>query len=237
MCAGAVEIGLDFVSLSNAGLAAEEAPALAEQLGKFPGLRRLDVSANPCLDHAAVSLIINSLSSNAHPLHQSSCVVFSFSMVLSHSYCAAGAVNFVQLNLSGIGAESLPDDIGHNLPRLRILILDNCDKLKFLPLQLGMIKGLESVSVKGCTALLYPPKSQRVDSKKMANFLKTLHKNSVIWRRLKVGAAFQPCHMSRWSHIQYRLFFSATGAVVRRLCCALLPRSRCSLTSSRLEAS
>jgi hypothetical protein len=201
VCAGAVGIGLDFLSLSNTGLAAEEVPALAEQLGKFSGLKRLDISANPCLDHAAVSLIIKALSSKAYPLHHNVCVVLLFSIILSRSHCDTGAVDFVQLNLSCIGAESLPDDIGHNLPRLRILILDNCDKLKFLPLQLGMLKDLESVSVKGCTALLYPPKSQRVDSKKMAIFLKSLHKNSVIWRRLKVVATVLPCQMSRWSHI------------------------------------
>ena len=95
----------------------------------------------------------------------------------------------------------MPDDIVQHLPGLQRLILNKCDKLKLLPVQLGALTGLESVSVDGCTALLYPPKSQRVDSKKMANFLKTLQKNSVIWRRLKVAATVPPCQMSRWSHI------------------------------------
>jgi len=37
---------LEVVNLSGAGLVDEEAPALAEQLGKFPELKHLDVSAN-----------------------------------------------------------------------------------------------------------------------------------------------------------------------------------------------
>ena len=40
----------------------EEAPALAEQLGKFPALKHLDVSANPGLDFGSISLIIKALS-------------------------------------------------------------------------------------------------------------------------------------------------------------------------------
>jgi hypothetical protein len=40
---------LEVVNLSGAGLAGEEAPALVEQLSKFPALKRLDVSANPGL--------------------------------------------------------------------------------------------------------------------------------------------------------------------------------------------
>ena len=108
--------------------------------------------------------------------------------VVLRTYCTPGATYFYFLNLSNTGLESLPDDISLLLPRLRNLILDNCDRLRFLPVQLGVLAGLESVSVKGCTALLYPPKSQQLDSKQMATFLKTLHKNSVLWRRLKVGA-------------------------------------------------
>jgi hypothetical protein len=40
---------LEDVNLSETGLADEEAPALVEQLSKFPALKRLDVSANPAL--------------------------------------------------------------------------------------------------------------------------------------------------------------------------------------------
>jgi hypothetical protein len=40
---------LEVVNLSKAGLVDEEAPALVEQLSKFPALKRLDVSANPGL--------------------------------------------------------------------------------------------------------------------------------------------------------------------------------------------
>ena len=42
-------VGLEIVSLSGAGLEVEEAPALAEQLCKFPALKQLDVSSNPRL--------------------------------------------------------------------------------------------------------------------------------------------------------------------------------------------
>jgi hypothetical protein len=40
---------LEVVNLSETGLVNEEAPALVEQLSKFPALKRLDVSANPAL--------------------------------------------------------------------------------------------------------------------------------------------------------------------------------------------
>ncbi len=40
---------MEVVNLSGAGLVDEEAPALVEQLGKFPALKQLDVSANPGL--------------------------------------------------------------------------------------------------------------------------------------------------------------------------------------------
>ena len=83
----------------------------------------------------------------------------------------------------------MPDDIVQHLPGLQRLILDKCDKLKLLPVQLGALTGLESVSVDGCTALLYPPKSVQSKSTSMATFFKTLHKTSIIWQRLKVSAS------------------------------------------------
>ena len=55
--------GLDFLNLSGAGLAAKEAPALAEQLRKFPALKRVDVSGNPGLDRASLSFITAAFSS------------------------------------------------------------------------------------------------------------------------------------------------------------------------------
>ena len=57
------------MSLSGVGLEAEEALALAEQLCKFPALRQLDVSVNPCLESAFLSLIGQALSSMAVLLH------------------------------------------------------------------------------------------------------------------------------------------------------------------------
>ncbi len=48
------------------------APALAEQLGKFPALKHLDVSANPGLRCAGTSVILSAVSGKillaAHPL-------------------------------------------------------------------------------------------------------------------------------------------------------------------------
>ena len=92
----------------------------------------------------------------------------------------------MELNLSGIGAESLPDDIAHSLPQLRTLNLNNCKNLSFLPVSLGSLKALEHVSVSGCTALVHPPKSQQADPRKTARFLREIHANSAMWRRLKV---------------------------------------------------
>ena len=92
----------------------------------------------------------------------------------------------MQLNLSGIGADSLPDDIAHSLSHLRTLILDDCENLRFLPVSLGSLKALEHVSVWGCTALVHPPKSQRAHSLKTAQYLREINANSAMWRRLKV---------------------------------------------------
>ena len=145
----------------------------------------------------------------------------------------------MQLNLSGIGADSLPDDIAHSLPQLRTLHLDNCENLSSLPVSLGSLKALKHVFVtSGCTALVYPPKSQQADSLKTVQFLRDVHDNSAIWKRLKVtllrcidwGTMLQ-------SHARCRLCFWATAAAARRRCCAQWRRSHCSLTSSPLEAS
>ena len=53
---------MEVVNLSGAGLVDEEAPALVEQLSKFPALKQLDVSANPGLDFGSLSLIFEALS-------------------------------------------------------------------------------------------------------------------------------------------------------------------------------
>ena len=92
----------------------------------------------------------------------------------------------MELNISGIGAETLPDDIAHSLPQLRTLYLDDCENLSCLPVSLGSLKALQHVSVSGCTALVHPPKSQQADPRKTAQFLREIHVNSAIWPRLKV---------------------------------------------------
>ena len=44
----------------------EEAPALAEQLGKFPALKQLDVSRNPRLGCDGAAAILSALSGMLH---------------------------------------------------------------------------------------------------------------------------------------------------------------------------
>jgi hypothetical protein len=56
-CAGPGAAALEVVNLSGAGLVDDEAPALAEQLGKFPALKQLDVSANPGLRLLPVGML------------------------------------------------------------------------------------------------------------------------------------------------------------------------------------
>jgi hypothetical protein len=53
---------LEVVNLSGAGLVDEEAPALVEQLCKFPALKRLDVSANPELRCSGAAVMLSALS-------------------------------------------------------------------------------------------------------------------------------------------------------------------------------
>jgi hypothetical protein len=55
-------VGLEIVSLSGAGLENEEAPALAEQLCKFPALKQLDVSSNPRLGCGGAAAVLSALS-------------------------------------------------------------------------------------------------------------------------------------------------------------------------------
>jgi hypothetical protein len=196
------------VNLSGAGLEVEDAPALAEQLRKFPALKWLSLSLNPGLDCAFVSLIAKALSGKAVLLHRHIFVPTLSSIYSTCSHCPTGAPHFVGLNLSGTGIESVPDDIVQHLPRLQSLILNKCDKLRFLPVQLGALTGLESVSVDGCTALLYPPKSVQSKSTNMAIFFKTLHKTSIMWQRLKVGAAFR--------HAQCHVVMSCAGRISRQ---------------------
>ena len=102
----------------------------------------------------------------------------------------------------------MPDDIVQHLPGLQRLILDKCDKLKLLPVQLGALTGLEYISVDGCTALLYPPKSVQSKPTSMATFFKTLHKTSIIWQRLKVGTAFR--------RVQFHGLMSCAGRISRQ---------------------
>ena len=179
------------MNLSGAGLEVEEAPALVEQLRKFHALKRLNLSVNRGLDCAFVSLIAKALSGKAVLLHRHIFIPTLSSIYSTCSHCPTGAAHFVALDLCGTGIESVPDDIVQHLPRLQSLILNKCDKLKLLPVQLGALTGLESVSVDGCTALLYPPKSVQSNPKSMATFFTSLHKTSITWRRLKVGAAFR----------------------------------------------
>ena len=198
------------MNLSGAGLKVEEAPALVEQLRKFHALKRLNLSVNRGLDCAFVSLIAKALSGKAVLLHRHIFIPTLSSIYSTCSHCPTGAAHFVGLNLSGTGIESVPDDIVQHLPRLQSLILNKCDKLRFLPVQLGALTGLESVSVDGCTALLYPPKSVQSNPKSMATFFASLHKNSVLWKRLKVSASVPPYPISD------AVFMSCAGRISRQ---------------------
>jgi len=162
----------------------EEAPALVEQLGKFPALKQLDVSANPGLELGSVSLIFKALSGETR--HLFACTFLCSQFLLRRSHVSPGALEFAELNIGGIGVDSLPDDIARHTPNLKKLVLDRCVKLSCLPVLLGSLKHLEHVSVKDCTALVHPPISQQADPSKTADFLRQLHDDSVIWRRLKV---------------------------------------------------
>ena len=48
---------MQVVKVSGAGLVDDEAPALAEQLGKFPALKQVDVSGNPGLRLLPVGML------------------------------------------------------------------------------------------------------------------------------------------------------------------------------------
>ena len=67
--------GLDFLNLSGAGLAAKEAPALAEQLLWFPSLKQLDVSRNPRLGCGGAAAVLSALSGMLHTGALSSCAL------------------------------------------------------------------------------------------------------------------------------------------------------------------
>ena len=184
-CAGAGAAALQVVNVSGAGLVDDEAPALAEQLGKFPALKQVDVSANPGLDLSSVSLIFQALSGKTPTLFISYTFLCSH-FLLQRSHVSPGAPEFAELNLGGTGVDSLPDDIAQHTPNLTKLVLDRCVKLSCLPVLLGSLNHLNHVSVKDCTALVHPPTSQRADPSKTVSYLRQLHNNSDTWRRLKV---------------------------------------------------
>ena len=134
------------------------ATATASLLQLFRDLKHLDLSANTALNSAALAIILRAL---------------------------AGAQGFAELNISGSDIDSLPDDIA-SLLTLEILHLNGCKNLSFLPVSLGALQSLRLVHISHCTSLLYPPKSIREDPAKTATFLRNVHKNSDVWRRLKV---------------------------------------------------
>ena len=174
------------LELSAAELTSNTAHEVAALLPMYPALKHLDVSANPGLDFGSVSLIIKALSGRTRDFVFVSDSFLCSHFLLQRSHVSPGAPEFAELNLGGIGVDSLPDDIPQHTPNLKKLILDHCVNLSCLPVLLGSLKRLEHVSVEGCTALVHPPISQRSDPSKTANFLRQLHDNSVIWRRLKV---------------------------------------------------
>ena len=184
------------LTLSAAELTSITAREVAALLPLYPALKHLDVSDNPGLDFGSLSLIFEALSGKTFFF------LFKRVLVLLRFFIVSpGAVEFAELNLGGIGVDSLPEDIPLHTPNLKKLTLDHCVKLSCLPVQLGSLKRLEHVSVKGCTALVHPPASQRADPSKTATFLQQLHVDSEIWRRLKVP---QPPCLARCCRVTRR---------------------------------
>ena len=63
------------MNLSGVGLEVEEAPALAEQLRKFPALKLLNVSNNPRLGCIGAAAVLSALSGMLHTAAFSLCAL------------------------------------------------------------------------------------------------------------------------------------------------------------------
>jgi hypothetical protein len=75
------------VGLSGVGLEVEEAPALAEQLGKFPALKQLNVSRNPRLGCVGAAAVLSALSGMLHTGALSLCALMLNVMPMRRGWC------------------------------------------------------------------------------------------------------------------------------------------------------
>ena len=73
--------------LSGVGLLVEEAPALAEQLGKFPALKQLDVSCNPKLGCVGAAAALSALSGMLHTGALSLCALMFIVTPTCRGWC------------------------------------------------------------------------------------------------------------------------------------------------------
>ena len=163
-------------------------------------------------------------------------VQYGLLLYLRDLFCSLGGPGLTELNLSGCNIVSLPDDITRVFPALKTLHLRNCTKLQYLPWSLGSISSLQSVNVtEGCPELLYPPKSQQTDAVKTAKFLSQVHKQSEIWRRMKV-LSVRFLLDTVFVHIPCRLCLWATDGAARHPFYAHWLSSPCSIPWRPLEA-
>ena len=165
------------IDLSSLALTPADASEVAALLCYVTSLESLDLSDNPGINSSAAFDVVNSLAGEIRGS-------------LSLHYCAlmllAGAPCFRELNLSGSSIENLPENMMKQTPNLKVLKLSRCSWLCSLPVSLYSLSEIDIQPHEECVSLIYPPKSFRVSSEKCISFLRQVHENSVIWRRIKV---------------------------------------------------
>ncbi len=76
------------MGLSGVGLEVEEAPALAEQLGKFPALKQLNVSRNPRLGCIGAAAVLSALPGMLHTGALSLCTLMFKVTSIFRGWCS-----------------------------------------------------------------------------------------------------------------------------------------------------
>ena len=75
------------VSMAYNRLRPQHVPALAEQLGKFPALKQLDVSCNPRLGCVGAAAVLSALSGMLHTGALSLCALMLNVMPMRRGWC------------------------------------------------------------------------------------------------------------------------------------------------------
>ena len=159
------------MNLSRAGLRDEEAPALAEQLSKFPALKRLDVSDNPGLRLLPIGMLRIAATLEAFKCDGCSLVLPPQSMFSTpeenprriQELLSKGSSETV-LNLSAVGLTSIVAlEVSALLPlypSLKRLDVSDNPALRLLPIWMlrRIAATLEAFKCDGCPLLL-PPQS------------------------------------------------------------------------------